>query len=70
MRVPFERLDLCELLRDVVQRVPGADRDEGPGACRWRLFIKGDAQRLEQVLANLLSNALKYGAPDTELGWS
>src|SRR5678815_54083 len=32
-----------------------------------RLFVQGDAGRLEQVIANLLSNALKHGAPDTEI---
>jgi len=32
-----------------------------------RLFVRGDAQRLEQGMANLLSNAVKYAAPDSEI---
>jgi signal transduction histidine kinase len=69
MQVALERLDLCQFLRDVVQRAPPGTR---PTKTRTpaglRLFIKGDAERLEQVLANLLSNAVKYGAPETDIG--
>jgi signal transduction histidine kinase len=32
-----------------------------------RVFVKGDAQRLEQVVTNLLTNAVKYGAPGTPI---
>jgi len=69
MQVTLERLDLCQFLRDVVQRVPvGAGRIRIQAPSDARLFIKGDAQRLEQVLTNLLSNAVKYGAPETDIG--
>jgi signal transduction histidine kinase len=69
MHVALERLELGRLLADVVERVPLAapqTRLELPAGVQ--LFIKGDAQRLEQVIANLLSNAVKYGTPDSEVG--
>lgn len=60
-----EELDLAELVREVVGRIrPEADR----AGCELRLQVPGpvvsrwDRLRLEQVLSNLLSNALKYGA--------
>ncbi len=50
MQVTLERLDLCQFLRDVVQRVPpGASRTKVRTPSDIQLFIKGDAQRLEQV---------------------
>ena len=69
MQLTLERLDLCQFLRDVVQRVPvGAGRIRIQAPSDARLCVKGDAQRLEQVLTNLLSNAVKYGAPETDIG--
>jgi signal transduction histidine kinase len=68
MQVTLDRLDLSQFLRDVVQRVPvGAGRTRIQVPSDARLFIKGDAQRLEQVLDNLLSNAVKYGAPKADI---
>jgi signal transduction histidine kinase len=68
LRVTFERLDIGELLRDVVRRTPlAAARTRTAIPHDLRLSVRGDAQRLEQVLANLLSNAVKYAAPDTEI---
>ena len=69
LQVTLDRLDLGQLLRDVVPRVPLAARRtkiRTPSDCR--LFIKGDAQRLEQVVANLLSNAVKYSTAGTDIG--
>jgi PAS domain S-box-containing protein len=60
-----EELDLAELVREVAGHIrPEAERAgcvlrvrvPGPVVSRW------DRLRLEQVLSNLLSNALKYGA--------
>jgi len=68
LRVTFERVDIGELLRDVVRRTPlAAARTRTAIPHDLRLSVRGDAQRLEQVLANLLSNAVKYAAPDTEI---
>jgi PAS domain S-box-containing protein len=68
LQVTVERLDLSQFLRDVVQRVPpGAPRTKLRLPADCRLFVRGDAHRLEQVLANVLANAVKYGAPDADI---
>jgi len=68
LRVTLTRLDLGQLLADMVRRTPLASarlRMHAPeDAC---LFVRGDAQRLEQVLANLLSNAMKYAPPESDV---
>ncbi len=63
---PSEPLDLGQLAARVVGEVAslrGKERVElsvaEPG-----LTVRGDATQLEQLLRNLIDNALKYGAPD------
>jgi signal transduction histidine kinase len=68
LRVSFARVDLGQLLAEIVRRTPLAGprtRLQLPPGLR--LFVKGDAQRLEQVIANLLSNAIKYAPPATDV---
>ena len=68
LRIALDRLDLGELVRGVAQRVPAAaPRTQIRTPVNSRLFVQGDAQRLEQVVTNLLSNAVKYGAPEGEI---
>jgi len=68
LRVRLARVDLCQLLTDVVRRAPlASSRTHTHVPADARLFVHGDAQRLEQVIANLLSNAVKYAPPDTDV---
>ena len=68
LRVTLARVDLCQLLTDVVRRTPlAALRTQTHLPADTRLFVNGDAERLEQVIANLLSNAVKYATPDTDV---
>ena len=68
LRVTLARVDLGQFLTEVVQRTPLASPRTRTHIPRdARIFVKGDAQRLEQVIANLLSNAVKYAPPGTDV---
>jgi PAS domain S-box-containing protein len=58
-------LAIVPLLRDIVDRV-GAERVriQPPPAGAAPLAVYADAERIERVLTNLITNALKYSPPD------
>ena len=56
----FERLDLDEFIRDVVERFPAGPRHPLRLRLEPGLVVSGDRRRLEQALLNLLNNAVKY----------
>jgi len=65
LRYEFKMIDLNVMLKDVMERfsiqftsVPVSLELNVAGP----LFVRGDLFRLEQVVVNLLTNALKYGA--------
>jgi PAS domain S-box-containing protein len=75
LRLALERLDLGDLIHEIIERTPEtASRIKLVLPETARLLVRGDAQRLEQVMTNLLSNAVKYGVPespiDVEVGLS
>lgn len=71
-RLTLERrpLDLCAFVHAVLERTEALTHGhpvhlEIHGTIPW---VAVDPGRIEQVLANLLSNAAKYGYPGTEIG--
>jgi signal transduction histidine kinase len=67
LRITLDRLDLDQLVSDIVRRTPAAAARTRVRTDDAPLFVRGDAMRLEQVIANLLSNAVKYSTPDTPI---
>jgi len=60
------KLDVCELVNDVIERMKPQFIQSGAPApilktCS-QLFATADKMRLEQVMMNLLTNALRYGS--------
>lgn len=68
LSLTLRRLDIGEWIREIVGRHPdAAARTRVRTPPDRRLFVRADAERFEQVIANLLSNALKHGTSDTEI---
>lgn len=65
LSLELEEIDLCELARTTVpalsELASGSQRASVRVEAGEPIFVKGDAFRLDQVFANLVSNALKYG---------
>jgi len=64
---PREQVDLAALVQQAAGDGAGPDRQErleviSPDA---PLSIRGDQRQLEQLVRNLVDNAMKYGAPET-----
>ena len=64
MKIELERIDFVELLRDVVNRLkPSFDAENVPLEvdAPTSIYLSVDSFRIEQVITNLLTNALRYG---------
>lgn len=65
LRLQVERVDICRLVLDLEERFR-RNLDEGRSIdvrVEGKMFVDGDQVRLEQIIGNLLSNAIRHGPP-------
>jgi len=64
----LERVDLARLVRDAISRCVGTpDAPRLHVDIRAYLYAQADAMRIERVIANLVTNALKHSPPQTSV---
>jgi signal transduction histidine kinase len=66
-----EKLDVSALLRDVAELYEPVAEERGielRAETDGPIFVRADRQLLGQAIANLIDNALKYGAPERSSG--
>lgn len=64
MQLEKERFDLCTLIKEIIERHSGPIADSGTSIAfsgQGQIIGLWDRLRMEQVVSNLISNAIKYG---------
>ncbi len=61
MNLKKENFDICELIKEVISNTGSSDKSELILELCDLPFVNGDRLRMEQVITNLFSNAIRYG---------